>query len=49
MEEQYYSMKRVYEEANRLINISMAAEEGWKSIDIDEKCSFSVRSNNTIM
>ena len=49
IEEQYHSMKRVIYESERLISISLAQEEGWKMMKMNEECTFSVRANNTIM
>jgi hypothetical protein len=49
MEEQYHSMKRVLAESDRLIKISREPEEGWKTMEMDEKCTMSVRANKTLM
>lgn len=49
MEEQYTSMKRVLIESQKLLELSRQSDEGWKTIDIDEKCKMAVRSNKTLM
>lgn len=42
-------MKRVFAESERLIQISKEPEEGWKTMQMDEKCTMSVRANKTLM
>ena len=42
-------MKRVYSEAQRLVEIAKAEEEGWTKLQMNQHCSISVRVNNTLM
>ena len=49
MEEQYQEMKRVVIEAERIVSIAMANEEGWTKLQMNEQCTISVRVNNTLM
>jgi hypothetical protein len=46
---QYEEMRRVLEMTEMMLNIAKAPNEGWKSIKIDDRCTLSVKTNQTLM
>jgi hypothetical protein len=46
---EYESMKRVLSKTKSLLVLANSPDEGWKVINIDGKCTLSVRINHTII
>jgi hypothetical protein len=46
---EYSSMKRLLDIAAKNIEMAKSSNEGWKVIDIDERCIIAVRSKGTVV
>jgi hypothetical protein len=42
-------MKRILEKTKELIKLPSKQEEGWREFKIDNKCSFTLKTTNTIV